>query len=296
MTTREVAIIGAGPAGIAAAIQLLRSDVSPLLFGGGEPGGLLWNAYRVENYPGFPSGIAGPRLARRLLRHLHTVAGDVRSERVELLSIEDDFRLTTGDGAHAARTVIIASGTRPRPFPDVPIDPDACGAVHRDVWALRTLRGRQIAIVGGGDAAFDYALTLARRNAVTILVRGEETCCLPLLERRAVEHPRIRILAGCWLSSVCRGGSGLRLTIEGEGPERLDADALVVAIGREPDLSFVGEDVERNRSELVETGRLHFVGDVDRGAFRQTSIAVGDGVSAAMKICARLRGRDDADR
>ncbi|MFC2079575.1 NAD(P)/FAD-dependent oxidoreductase, partial [Candidatus Bipolaricaulota bacterium] len=154
MIERDVAIIGAGPAGIAAAIQLLRSGIEPLLLDSGTPGGLLWNAHRVDNYPGFPAGISGPRLIRRFLRQLQKTGGTVVKHRVTNLSIEDHFILQTDTDLFGAKTVIVASGTSPCPVESIDISADCQDLVFRDVWPLRGGNGRRIAIVGGGDAAF----------------------------------------------------------------------------------------------------------------------------------------------
>jgi thioredoxin reductase (NADPH) len=290
----DVAIVGAGPAGIATAIQLHRSGVRPLLFDAGRPGGLLWEALLVENYPGFPRGISGPRLARRMHDHLRRVGGVVHRERVERLSLEEGISLLTKRGSYEARIVVIATGTRPRPIDGFEIPPEAESAVSRHVWPLRRVHGRTIAIVGAGDAAYDYALNLARRNDVIILSRSETPRALPLLVERAAVAKRIRIVAGRRLSSVTHDGRRFRLSIDGE--TIIAADFLIPAIGREPELGLLSStDIDRRR-ELVAAGRLHIIGDAVGGRHRQTTIAVGDGVRAAMGIAELLDGSHDADR
>lgn len=297
MKPQDVAIIGAGPAGIAAAIQLLRGGVRPILFDAGLPGGLLWDAHRVENYPGFARGISGPRLARRMVRHLRAAGGAVTPERVESLAVDETFAIRTGRTTHAARIVLLATGTRPQSPQGMDIADDARGAVYRSARPLARSRNRRIAIVGGGDAAFDYALNLARRNQVMLLLRGEAARCLPLLERRAAVHPRIRIVTDCRLSSVERVARGVRMTpAPGTSLGTCEADAVVLAVGREPDLELLAPWRAGTREELVAAGRLFLIGDVAEGRFRQTSIAVCDGVRAAMEICERQGESRNEDR
>ncbi|MFC2082492.1 NAD(P)/FAD-dependent oxidoreductase [Candidatus Bipolaricaulota bacterium] len=289
MIQRNVVIIGAGPAGIAAAIELLRSGVEPLLLDSGTPGGLLWNAHRVENYPGFPSGLSGPRLVRRFLRQLQKTGGAVVEDRATALSVEDDFVLNTATGLYKAKIVIIASGTRPCPVDSFDIPSDCWDLVYRDVWPLRGGNGRRIAIVGGGDAAFDYAVNLSRRNHVVIFNRSDTTRCLPLLKNLVKNSPNITYAERCQLLSVRRYGSKLHLTIsEQEGTSEQTFDILVIAIGREPELSFIDLDVLKRCEELQQIGKLHLIGDVQNGIYRQTAIAVGDGIRAAMKVSAKL--------
>lgn len=297
MTTHDVAIIGAGPAGIAAAIQLLRSGIRPLLLEGGRPGGLLWEASRVENYPGFPMGISGPSLARRLMRHLRQMGGVVHQEQVMTVEMNGDFEIRTQAGEQTSRIVILATGTRPRAAEDIEIAPDARDRVTRHIWPIRGIRDRDVVVLGAGDAAFDYALTLARRNDVILVQRSPRPRCLALLQDRVADHPRIRIIREHQLLSVQRNGACLRLTLASQdGIDTMNAEHVVLAIGREPDTRCLSSAVMSTRETLMDSGRLHLIGDVVRGRFRQASIAVGDGVRAAMEVCAHLEGRDDADR
>jgi len=115
LSDAEVAIIGAGPAGIAAAVQLKRYGIEPLVFEKGRIGGLLWNANLVENYPGFPEGISGPELVGKLEAQLRKASIDVIYE--EVVRLEEGFGLKTEGGSYTADIVVVASGTEPRRFP-----------------------------------------------------------------------------------------------------------------------------------------------------------------------------------
>ncbi len=292
---KTVVVIGGGPAGMAAAIQLRRSGFDPLLIERSEMGGLLWNAHWVENYPGFPSGITGPQLVRLFQEQTRNTG--VRTERatVERVRAQNgDFVVDTDAGQIPARAVIIASGTSPRR-----LDPDIarmCGPVSlfyevKDV--PRERRGR-IAILGGGDAAFDFALGLSREGGRTeIIFRSPHPRALPLLAERAQREPLVHVHAGVTLDSI-RNGSGA-LEIRLSDGRLLAADALLAAIGRERNVRFLEPEIaariEGNGSRPF-PGMI-FAGDVWRGLHRQTAIAVGDGVSAAMRTAAFLTPERD---
>ena len=284
-----VAIIGAGPAGIAAAIQLKRMGAEPLVFERERVGGLLWNAHLVENYPGFPRGVPGTDLAGLMRDHLaaHSIA--VLPEEVLSLDIGDrGFVLRTARRSVLARRVVIASGTVPRQMrsPEIP----AClgDRVLGEVYPILDIDGRRVAIVGAGDAAFDYALSLQSRNAVVIINRGAAPRCIPILERRVESCPSIEHLRNTRIVKVERKDGGVRLACEtdvgGAGRLHVDADYVILAIGRRPELSFLSHRLVGLLDELGGKGLVHMVGDVAHGSARQTAIAVGDGVAAAMSL------------
>jgi thioredoxin reductase len=299
--THDVGVIGAGPAGIAAAVQLSRHGLAPVIVERGEIGGLLRTAWWVENLPGFPGGIFGPDLARLLAEQLSaSEANLVRGEALSLDRKDGLLLCETDTGALAFRAVIVASGTRPRPVNDIDIAPDAEKRVAREVGELWGLEGRHVAIVGGGDAALDYAIGLSEKNDVTILIRGSRFRALPLLEERAKASERVAIRTETMVVRVAAGSSDdLRLTVQSEGdgrpagaaaPDGLSADHLVIAIGREPDDGFLSEELRRSEEELRARGGLMFAGDVRSGIFRQVSVAAGQGTHAAMKVAHMLRG------
>ena len=295
MKVEDVIIIGAGPSGIAAAIQLRRQDIDPVIFEKDAVGGLLRNAHLVENYPGFPGGIPGADLVTRLNRQLteHSVRL-VREEVVRLDFEKDRFLIKTKSGRYNAHKIIIASGTRPRPFNDFRIPDESLPLVHYEIHSILGAEGKRIIIVGAGDAAFDYALNLQRRNQVTILNRSGHTRCLPLLERRAFELKTIVYKPHTRITKIDKKpGGGMRIACKTlDGAESLQADYLIFAVGRDPQIDFVSDRVQAQQSELERSGRLYFVGDVKNENFRQTAIAVGDAIKAAMKIGTRSEGDD----
>ncbi|MCD4732885.1 NAD(P)/FAD-dependent oxidoreductase [bacterium] len=285
----RVAIIGAGAAGIACAVQLHRSGITPLWFEAAHPGGLLFNANLMENYPGFPGGITGAELARLFVIQAEAEGIHPQRLRIERLEYTDgQFRLTAGKQLFTAEIVVLATGTVPRPFLDFPVSPEVMPLVYREIAPLNGVSGKRVAIVGAGDAAFDHALYLALANEVFILNRGIERRCLPLLCERAMTESRIHYRENHHLLRLERSGTGLVLSGKTSNSEwELEVDYLIAAVGREPADSLLTGLAEK-REELVQSRALHLIGDLANGRYRQVALAVGDGVRAAMEISAWL--------
>ena len=292
MKTEDVTIIGAGPGGIATAIQLKRWGLEPLVLERNRVGGLLINAHLVENYPGFPEGISGPALVELFGSQLERF--DVRVEFEEVLILEDAdgcFEIRTRSRAIPSRVAVVASGTKPRLVDTPQIPAGLEGRVFHEVHPIANIDAKTVAILGAGDAAFDYALNLARKNSVIILNRGSHPRCLPLLWARARHEPAIRCFHNTSVTALRPCDNGVTLSIRTlERHWELGVDYVLFAVGRIPRLDFLSSRLKERMSDLQRAARLYLVGDVKNEMYRQVSIAVGDGVHAAMKICETLQG------
>jgi thioredoxin reductase (NADPH) len=282
---------------VAAAIQLKRYGVRTLLFEKRAVGGLLLNANRVENYPGIPPGISGPLLCRLLARHLEAV--EVEPTIDEITEIERRgrrYELRARSGAsYSSDAVLLATGTRP--LTGIFAGEEKLGGdrIFYEVWDVLTgAPGKRAAIVGGGDAAYDYALNLASKSfEVVVLQRGRRRC-LPLLAERAGASANITVMRGGEIEGCAEKESGLEIAISREGTVRkIEADFLLIACGRSAEdglLRSLDEEQDTPPPAGLFTG-----GDLVRGDFRQAGIAVGDGLRAAMAAAGYIDGTGEAD-
>lgn len=283
---KKVTIIGAGPAGISAAIYLWRAGLEPLLMEEDAPGGLLRQAGKVENYPGFSEGIPAARLIGRFIEHLQSVGGSVVRASVERISRDDDgtYTVSTPVEAHRTRAAIVATGTKPK---RVAIDGARAAQGHQVFYDLlelmeRSKPGERVVIYGGGDAAFDLGLNLCQRGYRTAIVCRSRARCLPLLRARA-ERDGIRVMEG---GSITRVSSGESLRLELDGAKHIEADRLLIACGRDPRLDILepslGARLRSGGPPAAGVPGIYLAGDVGADMKRQVGIAVGSGLTAAM--------------
>lgn len=260
-TAEKVVIIGCGPAGFAAARQLKLYGIDPLVFERDEPGGLLLNACSVINYPGAPEGISGRELIGRFPLPNRLLINEVtRIDRTDsIYEIESDRGAIT-----KAFSVIVASGTVPLTTEIPGIERDR---IRYDVKNPDEFHSEQIAVIGGGDAALDYAMTLSSGHTVNVYSRSDFAKAVPHLLRKVQQNRKITLHTG-----------GL--------PESYSEDSIVIAIGRVAEFDIISKKL---LSSPPEDGSFHMCGDCKNGKYRQAAIAVGNGVEAAMKTVKYLK-------
>ena len=155
------------------------------------------------------------------------------------------------------------------------------------VFPLLKLRHKTILIVGGGDVACDNAINLAKFNKIIVCHRSKNTNALPTLLAKVKQHPNITYYANCKLQNIAAvtGKKKLGLMLDNFGKHvYIEVDYLLAAIGRLPQKDFYHSSLRLLEKKLIKQGKLFLVGDVKNSVYRQTAIATGDGIMAAMKI------------
>jgi thioredoxin reductase (NADPH) len=301
----RVIIVGAGPAGVAAAIQCRRLGVPALLVDrAGHAGGLARNARRIENYPGSPHALSGPEFARDLRAHLRR--SDLPVVKADIAGIAKGPRgfVASHDGGElACEAIILANGTEPLRM-GIEAERELEGT--RLFYEVRPLlrrrpKPRAVVVVGGGEAACDYALTLAEAGAEThLVVRSDRLKARGRLAGAVQRVSRVLIHynARCErISTSPRFSVRVRGAGERNGAD-MHPDAILIAIGRRsaaPQLLGAAIDVPANgRAACVVAGSmpgLFIAGDARLGALGQIGMAVGDGLAAAAEAAAFLEKR-----
>ena len=296
----SVAIIGAGPAGCACAIQLRRYGINCILIEKNEVGGLLWNANLIENYLGFPIGVRGSQLIQLMKDHLYyTKTPLINAEVIKCNYSDNDFSISLKNSIIKSDYLVIANGTIPKkPYIEItePVKARMYYEVAEITEAERT--DKHFAIIGSGDAAFDYALNLSQyENKIDIYIRTSYLKCIPLLAERVKNIPAINIHFNHIMTKADIINDDLLLTFESEAMmKQVQVNKLIFAIGRDPDFSILDESISFNQDKLIEEEKIYFVGDCVNGINRQSSIASGMGLNAAMNIYRKIKSKNESNK
>lgn len=301
--TRDVIIIGSGPAGLTAAIYTARASLSPLMFEGepsstsDQPGGQLMLTTDVENFPGFPDGIMGPELMMNFRAQAERFGTEFITEKVTAVDLsERPFRVWVRDQEYRAESLIISTGARSL---WLGLENEQRLTGH-GISSCATcdgffFRGHHIAVVGGGDSAIEEATFLTKfADKVTIIHRRDELRASKIMQERAFANPKIEFL---WnhtvtdlLGDAALEGAEVTDVLTGE-TSVLPVTGLFVAIGHQPNTElFKGVlDMEDSGYLITESGStrtniegVFACGDVQDHTYRQAITAAGSGCMAAI--------------
>ncbi len=295
-TETKLLIVGSGPAGLTAAIYAARANLEPIVLAGSTPGGQLMLTSDVENYPGCPDGVQGPdlmNLFRAKAERFGTQSVDVDIDRADLS--ERPFRVWARGIEYRGQALIVATGASAM---WLGLDSET-RLRGRGVSACATcdgffFRDKEIAVVGGGDTAFEEATYLTRfASKVHMLHRRDEFRASRIMVDRAKLNPKIEIHTNTAIDEVLGDEkvSGLRLRDTATGAERvMPAEGVFIAIGHRPNTEAFREWLEVDaKGYLVvrdETNSqiegVFIAGDVHDHRYRQAVTAAGDGCMAAI--------------
>ena len=309
---RDTVILGSGCAGLTAAIYTARAGLQPLVLEGHEPGGQLSMTTLVENYPGFPEGIQGPELIANMKNQAERFGAKFELAHLNKVDLSVyPFRLEAGTSEIRAHTLIAASGASARwlglPSEQALIGHGVSSCATCDGFFFR---GKEIAVVGGGDSAMEEALFLTRfATRVTLLHRREQFRASKIMLERAIAHPNIGLRTNVIIEDVLgvedKEVKGVRLRDLTSGHvEDLPISGLFLGIGHEPNAKmFAGQidldqegyirttgNVLTTRNSIVVPG-VFACGDVQDRRYRQAITAAGSGCMAALEAEKFLEAR-----
>jgi thioredoxin reductase (NADPH) len=294
----KVVIIGSGCAGLTAAIYAARANLKPIVIDGYEPGGQLTLTTMVENYPGFPDGILGPELIDNMRKQAQRFGAEFRAGAVTDVQLtRRPFTIVAGQESYEAETLIVAAGAVARLL-GLEGEKQLMG---HGVSTCATcdgyfFRGKDIAVVGGGDSAMEEANFLTKfANRVHLIHRRKEFRASKIMHERARMNEKVNIIAPAVVEQVHSVAKGSVDAIELRNPvtnekSTLPVEGIFIAIGHDPntkvfkgklDMDHEGYLITKHGSHTNVPG-VFAAGDAQDRHYRQAVTAAGSGCMAAL--------------
>ncbi len=297
--TFKVVIIGSGPAGFTAALYAARADLAPLVFEGPEPGGQLMTTTDVENFPGYPDGVMGPKMMEDFRNQAARFGADIRYGYVTDIEFDErPYKITVDDELHVfAHSIIISTGATAK-WLGIESEQRLRGA---GVSACATcdgafFRDQHVIIVGGGDTAMEEALFLTKfASKVTVIHRRDELRASKAMQHRAFANDKIEFMWNSQLKEVLGDKVVEGVVVEnresGEETTLDDVTGVFVAIGHKPNTDLfkgrltmdeVGYIQTKGQSTRTDLPGVFACGDSMDPIYRQAVTAAGTGCKAAL--------------
>jgi len=297
--TFNVVIIGSGPAGLTAALYAARADLKPIIFEGPEPGGQLMTTTDVENYPGYPDGVLGPKMMEDFREQAKRFGADCRYGYVTNIEFDErPYKLTVDEEVDIyAHSIIISTGASAK-WLGIESEQRLRGA---GVSACATcdgafFRNQHVAVVGGGDTAMEEALFLTKfASKVTVIHRRQELRASKVMQDRAFKNEKIEFKWDSVLEEVqgedAVEGIKIKDANTGEITTLDDVTGVFIAIGHKPNTDLfkgvltmdeVGYIQTKAQSTVTDLPGIFASGDAMDAVYRQAVTAAGTGCKAAL--------------
>lgn len=291
----DVIIIGAGPAGMTAAVYTSRANMSTLMVERGIPGGQMASTEEIENYPGYES-ILGPDLSNKMFEHARKFGTEYAYGDIKSIRVEDPYKIVlAGDKEYKGKSVIIATGAEHRLL-GAPGEKELTGrgVSYCAVCDGAFFRDKNLIVVGGGDSAVEEGIYLTRfAKKVTIVHRRDELRAQKILQKRAFQNEKVDFIWNSVVKEIVGTDKVEKLILQnretGEESE-VQADGVFIYVGMDPlsvpfrDLGITNESGYILTNEKMNTTipGIYAAGDVREKVLRQVVTATGDGAEAAM--------------
>lgn len=309
----KLAIIGSGPAGYTAAIYAARANLEPHLWEGffsGPAGGQLMTTTEVENFPGFPEGVTGPKLMENFRSQALRFGTTIYTEDVVSVDLSaHPYKIVGHENSCLADAIIIATGATANRL-DIP------GAGEGEFWqrgvtacavcdgAMPIFRNQPLFVIGGGDSAIEEATFLTKFGSMVYIVhRRDQLRASKIMQKRALEHPKIKILWDSVVTEVCGDTVVRSVQIQNVKTKEItshQAAGVFFAVGHTPNTGFLNGQIplHDNGYIRVEPGTcktgvdlVFAAGDVQDHVYRQAITAAGSGCMAAIEAERELSAR-----
>lgn len=293
----KVLILGAGPAGLSAALYAARAELSPLVLTGTEMGGQASLTHTIENYPGFPNGIGGAELGELFRQQAERFGARFEYDLATAVDLSQrPFKVSTYGNEYLAETLIIATGASPNHL-NVPGESELTGrgvsyCATCDGWFFKD---KKVVVVGGGDSALEEGLFLTRyATDVTIIHRRDQLRAGAILQKRARENPKIHFIWDTVVSEIMGNGvvNGVRLkNVKTAEVKDFETDGVFIFIGHTPNTQIFQGQLEMTPQGYIVTDMqmrtsvegVFAAGEVMDPHYRQVVTSAGMGAAAAIQ-------------